>query len=332
MKEIWQIIIAISIMLGTARAQIENQFGRFENRAKEKTVIELEPNKLEIIPPVLEQVIDSNEYVVGPGDIFGVNIDAMENMYYNITVGPTGDLLIPGVGSENISGLILIKGIDILKHRINETFQNARIDISLINIRTFKVQIIGAVNNPGFAKISALTRLDEAIDVIEGLHRYADEKKILIKRTGENNIIVSLANYINTGSLNDNPILKEGDIVSVPYIEENKQQIYDTFKKMPVIVTGFVMEPGAINFFPGYSLQDYIGLAGGVSEIGNYSKAYLIRSGIKQAADLESIVLPGDQIFVPESTLNILFGKNSLLQTVTAFTSLVLTYLAIQSK
>ena len=50
----------------------------------------------------------------------------------------------------------------------------------------------------------------------------------------------------------DNPILKEGDIVSVPYIEENKQQIYDTFKKIPVIVTGFVMEPGAINFFPGY--------------------------------------------------------------------------------
>ena len=158
MKEIWQIIIAISIMLGIARAQIENQFGRFENRAKEKTVIELEPKKLEIIPPVLEQVIDPNEYIVGPGDIFGVNIDAMENMYFNITVGPTGDLLIPGVGSENISGLILIKCIDILKHRINETFQNARIDISLINIRTFKVQIIGAVNNPGFAKISALTK------------------------------------------------------------------------------------------------------------------------------------------------------------------------------
>ena len=332
MKEIWQIIIAISIMLGIARAQIENQYGRFENRAKEKTVIELEPKKLEIIPPVLEQVIDPNEYIVGPGDIFGVNIDAMENMYFNITVGPTGDLLIPGVGSENISGLILIKCIDILKHRINETFQNARIDISLINIRTFKVQIIGAVNNPGFAKISALTRLDEAIDVIEGLHRYADEKKILIKRTGENKIIVSLANYINTGSLNDNPILKEGDIVSVPYIKDNKQQIYDTFKNVPVIVTGFVMEPGAINFFPGYSLQDYIGLAGGVSEIGNYKKAFLIRSGKKQATDLESIVLPGDQIFVPESTLNILFGKNSLLQTVTAFTSLVLTYLAIQSK
>ena len=332
MKEIWQIIIAISIMLGIARAQIENQFGRFENRAKEKTVIELEPKKLEIIPPVLEQVIDPNEYIVGPGDIFGVNIDAMENMYFNITVGPTGDLLIPGVGSENISGLILIKCIDILKHRISDTFQNARIDISLINIRTFKVQIIGAVNNPGFAKISALTRLDEAIEVIEGLHRYADEKKILIKRTGENNIIVSLANYINTGSLNDNPILKEGDIVSVPYIEENKQQIYDTFKKIPVIVTGFVMEPGAINFFPGYSLQDYIGLAGGVSEIGNYNKAFLIRSGKKQATDLESIILPGDQIFVPESTLNILFGKNSLLQTVTAFSSLVLTYLAIQSK
>ena len=74
MKEIWQIIIAISIILGIARAQIENQFGRFKNRAKEKTVIELEPKILEIIPPVLELVIDPNEYVVGAGDIFGVNI------------------------------------------------------------------------------------------------------------------------------------------------------------------------------------------------------------------------------------------------------------------
>ena len=107
MKEIWHIMIAISIVSGTARAQIENQYGRFENRAKEKTVIELGPDKLEIIPPVLEQVIDPNEYIVGPGDIFGVNIDAMGNMYFNVTVGPTGDLLIPGVGSEKISGIIL---------------------------------------------------------------------------------------------------------------------------------------------------------------------------------------------------------------------------------
>ena len=99
MKDIWHIMIAISIVSGTARAQIENQYGRFENRAKEKTVIELAPDKLEIIPPVLEQVIDPNEYIVGPGDIFGVNIDAMENMYFNVTVGPTVDFLIPGVGS-----------------------------------------------------------------------------------------------------------------------------------------------------------------------------------------------------------------------------------------
>ena len=103
MKEIWHIMIAISIVTGIARAQIENQYGRFENRAKVKTVIELGPDKLEIIPPVLEQVIDPNEYIVGPGDIFGVNIDAMVNMYFNVTVGPTGDvwsvvLIAPGTG------------------------------------------------------------------------------------------------------------------------------------------------------------------------------------------------------------------------------------------
>ena len=334
MKKIWLTTIAISMILGTARAQKDKQFGRFDTRVEEKTVIEFEPTKSNIPPPVLEKPIEPKEYVVGPGDIFGININAVGNMYFTITVGPTGDLLIPGVGVENISGLILEKAIDILKERISETYQNTRSDISLTNIRTFKVQITGAVKNPGFVNIPAITRLDEAINEIGGLHRYADEKELIIKRKDGSGIKASLKNFVTTGSLDDNPILLEGDLISVSYLDDYKEieKTNITFKKVPVLVTGFVMNPGAINYFPGYSLQDYIGLAGGVSETGDFEKAFLIREGERKDADLNTIVLPGDHIFVPESTFNILFGKNSLLQTITTFSSLLLTYLAISSK
>ena len=43
MKKIWLTTIAISIILGTARAQKEKQFGRFDIRVEQKTVVDFEP-------------------------------------------------------------------------------------------------------------------------------------------------------------------------------------------------------------------------------------------------------------------------------------------------
>ena len=327
-------IIYIIVIMGCARAQIELNFGQFDTRVTDKSFLDNGDLKLNKPTIILEKSLDPNNYIIGPGDVFGININTMEKMFFPTTVGPVGDLLIPGVGPVLISGFNLKNSIQLIKDRISKTYNNADIGVSLIDLKTFKIQIYGAVINPGFAEIQATTRLDAAIEKLGGLHRYADEENISIISSKGAIAIISLKAYLIDGNLDNNPQLYEGDKINLPYLPShiNEFKTNVTFKRVPVLVTGFVNLPGPINYFPGYSVKDYIGLAGGVSELGNVKKVYLIRDDIKSKINNNEIVIPGDHIIVPEGTFSVLFGKNSFLQNLTALFSIISTYTIISDR
>ncbi len=327
-------IIYIIVIMGCARAQIELNFGQFDTRVTDKSFLDNGDLKLNKPTIILEKSLDPNNYIIGPGDVFGININTMEKMFFPTTVGPVGDLLIPGVGSVSISGVNLKNSIQLIKDRISNTYNNADIGVSLIDLKTFKIQIYGAVINPGFAEIQATTRLDAAIEKLGGLHRYADEENISIISSKGAIAIISLKAYLIDGNLDNNPQLYEGDKINLPYLPSHINEFKNnvTFKRVPVLVTGFVNLPGPINYFPGYSVKDYIGLAGGVSELGNVKKVYLIRNDIKSKINNNEIVIPGDHIIVPEGTFSVLFGKNSFLQNLTALFSIISTYTIISDR
>ena len=54
----------------------------------------------------------------------------------------------------------------------------------LMNIRHFKIQVVGAVISPGFATISSVERLTDAIKKSGGLNKYANEDNIIIENGG----------------------------------------------------------------------------------------------------------------------------------------------------
>ena len=328
-------ILNISLMMGVARAQGLSRFGQTDTRVQAKTFQDKNKESTLIRPTViLENTVDSKSYIVGPGDIFGVNINAIEKMFFSLAVGPAGDLLIPGVGSVSISGLNLETSIKYANERVSKTYKNAEVDVALLDLKSYKILVYGAVNNSGFAEIKATSRLSTAIDRLGGLHRYADEDKIVIITEDGEAKNISIKKYLNGGDLNHNPPLNEGDKIFVPFLKSHKKQMenYTTYKKVPVLVTGFVKKPGAINYFPGYNAKDYIGLAGGVNEMGNVKKAYLIRDEIRTNIDDNKIIIPGDHIIIPEGTFAVLFGKNSFLQNLTALFSIISTYTIISDR
>ena len=322
------------LIISSARAQSINKFGFFDTSTETNST----PLDNELISNnsfiALEKSVSPIDYIIGPGDILGININTMEKMFFSAPVGPAGDLLIPGVGSVQIAGLSLNSSITSIKNRILRTFKNADIDISLISLKSFKVQLFGALNEPGFATIQAFTRLDRAVSLAGGLHREADEERILIKNKNGDSNFVNIKYYLLNGDLNHNPILNEGDRVKVFFKpnSDSKSIIGLTIKKTPILVSGFVNTPGPLKYFPGYNVIDYIGLAGGISEIGSTRKIFLIRNSKKILISESELVLPGDQIHVPEGTFSVVFGKNSFLQNITALFSIISTYTVISER
>ena len=226
----------------------------------------------------LEQTIDPNKYIVGPGDEFGLNILTNINMTFPLKVTPTGDLFIPAVGIVHVAGSNLTDVIKLVKSFVHtQAYPGAKVDLVLINLRKFRVQIAGAVNKPGFIIANPRERLSDIVERAEGFHQLAREFSIEVKRMDGTRLTLNYLKFLRDGDLDDNPTFQEGDKITVPFGD---------MKTEGIVLRGAVEGSGydiiAPNEMLGYFLQR--------------------RVKFNKNADLESIVITrkrsGENIFV----------------------------------
>ena len=280
---------------------------------------------------VIESEIDPEKYILGPGDKIGLSIITSAKMAYVLTINPTGDLWIPDIGSIHISGI----NINSAKQKVSEYIQNyrfksAEVVLVILNIRHYKVQIVGAVLRPGFITVSSIDRLSDVIAKGGGLHKQADEENILISSILGQEIYFNLKEFQLNGKLSNNPVLKEGDVVEISYIDMNDGDILSaiTYNNNFVFVSGFVLRPSGHRFIPGYTINDYISLSGGVIDFGDKKNINIYRNGEKITLDDKYSLRPGDDINIPANIKYRMLGNMSALQTLTAMMTLFLTYQA----
>ena len=280
---------------------------------------------------VIETQIDPQSYILGPGDKIGLSIITSSNMAYILTIAPSGELWIPDIGPTHISGNNIPDAeIKVADYIHENRFKTADISLVLLNIRQFKIQVIGAVNSPGFINVSSIERLTDAIRKLGGLHKLADEDNISIQRVNSGEFNCSLKSFQLNGDLVNNPILKEGDVIRVDYNLEYSEELKAsiTHKQSLVFVTGFVLRPSGHKFIPGYSVNDYIAMSGGVTDFGSMKNLSINRNGELFSMDTMNYLEPGDQINIPANMKYRMLGNMSLLQTLTAMMTLYLTYQA----
>jgi protein involved in polysaccharide export with SLBB domain len=174
---------------------------------------------------VLEKVISPQEYIVGPGDVFEIDIILTKNINLELIVSPTGDILIPSIGKIKINGLTLEQAIELIIEKTNIVYPSAKVNVALVNLRSFKIQIAGAVVNPGFYKVTAISRLNELIELAGGFNQFAREFDIKVIRNNGQVETINIFNYRLEGDLKHNPTFLEGDQIIVPYGEPNTESI-----------------------------------------------------------------------------------------------------------
>ena len=69
------------------------------------TVPEVAPYRAQVKGTGLEGVVDPDQYIVGPGDIFVISIIGSNPYLIEAAVTPTGQLIIPEIGSVEANGL-----------------------------------------------------------------------------------------------------------------------------------------------------------------------------------------------------------------------------------
>lgn len=164
-------------------------------------------------------------YQLGAGDQIIVDIWGNSELNYRQIISPDGNIIISGVGPVYLNGLQIKEASAKLKRafsRIYSDLSSAQpgtfMRVSLGNIRSIQVNIMGEVVLPGTYTLSSFSSLFHALYSAGGVNRIGSLRDIKLIRGGKTISTVDVYEYLIKGESSGNITLREGDLVKVePY-------------------------------------------------------------------------------------------------------------------
>lgn len=225
--------------------------------------ISFEPN-LKLATPL--------NYVVGPNDQLNINVYGSSLVNWKLDVSPEGNINIPGVGNVNVASKTIEQATALIKSRLAANNyavgKGTTVQVTLGNIRSIQVIIIGQVAKPGTYTLPSLATVFNALYTAGGPNDNGSLRQIEIVR---NNRIVrhlDVYDFLVKGDQKNNITLQDQDIVRVPTYRTRVQ------------VVGEVKIPALFEVLPGESLDNIITYAGGFTD-----SAYTARIKVSQVSD-----------------------------------------------
>lgn len=171
------------------------------------------------LPPALAGPVDPKIYRVGPGDIFQIQVSGRVTRNWTLTVGPEGYLLIPSVGTSQVSGRTLAEARSDVIKLLQTRFRGVGVDMRLARPRTFQIYLTGQVNAPGPIQAIGSSRVADVLS--DGaLQGNGSRRRIEVTHTDGTREPVDLIVFGRTGDQSANPWLRDGDVISVPVATE----------------------------------------------------------------------------------------------------------------
>lgn len=243
------------------------------------------------------------DYIVGPSDELVIDIWGSSEQTYQIEVSPEGFIFIPNLGPINVSGFTIN---DLSKRIINRLTKiyagliarngrpaNTYAQVTLGNLRSIKVHVVGQVNNPATFTLSSLSTLFNALYYAGGPTKSGSLREIDLVRDGVSVATLDTYQYLR-GDRSQSLRLQDQDVVIVkPYLNR-------------ISLDGEIKQPAIYETKADENLGDLIAFAGGFTE-NAYSNFLTIKrnTGRDKAVvtikseEFDSFDLRGgDQIFV----------------------------------
>ncbi|MBN1905186.1 MAG: polysaccharide biosynthesis/export family protein [Deltaproteobacteria bacterium] len=160
-----------------------------------------------------------NAYKIGPGDILEIIVWNDTQLSRQVVVPPDCMVSYPLAGDINVMGITIAELETEMQERLKAYLPETPVTVSLIAANDLKIYVLGKVNKPGVFPVNLNTDVMQALAMAGGLSPFASDKKILIlrKEGGEQNKYIFNYSQVEKGdSLEQNIILKKGDVIVVP--------------------------------------------------------------------------------------------------------------------
>ncbi|PYM25207.1 MAG: hypothetical protein DMD78_07120 [Candidatus Rokuibacteriota bacterium] len=168
-------------------------------------------------PPVGVPV--ASDYVIGAEDLLQVSIWKNEAMSRTLPVRPDGKISLPLLHDIQAAGLTPLQLRDKIAAALGEFMPNPEVSVTVMEVKSYRVSVLGEVQKPGVLQLKAPTTVMEALALAGGFKDFASPSKIIIfRKDGSGQTQRLRFNYnraIGNGG-EENVSLKSGDVVVVP--------------------------------------------------------------------------------------------------------------------
>jgi polysaccharide biosynthesis/export protein len=169
------------------------------------------------VPPVGVPV--ASDYVIGAEDLLQVSIWKNEAMSRTLPVRPDGKISLPLLHDIQAAGLTPLQLRDKIAAALAEFMPNPEVSVTVMEVKSYRVSVLGEVQKPGVLQLKAPTTVMEALALAGGFKDFASPSKIIIFRKDGSGQTQRLRFNYNRAVGNggeENVSLKSGDVVVVP--------------------------------------------------------------------------------------------------------------------
>ena len=210
-------------------------------------------------------------YKLGPGDEVIIDIWGSNEATIRQTISPDGFINVPNLGLISLNGMTVKNADSYLRKKFGKIYpvdgENPESDIKLTlgNIRSIQVNILGEVAVPGTYSLSSLSTIYNALYCAGGVSDVGTLREIRLVRNKKTIATVDVYDFILNGNSSDDVKLQDGDVIIVaPY-------------KQLVDVAGKVKRPMVYEMKEGETVQNLIDYSGGFAGDAYKSNLRLIR-------------------------------------------------------
>jgi polysaccharide export outer membrane protein len=285
------------------------------------------------------------DYRVGPGDHIFLSVPQRPDLNRELVVSAQGEVNLPLVGGVLVRGMTADEIEARLLQSMREYYPSInRVDVSITQALSNVIFVTGDVKLPGKYSFAEPVNVWEAIREAGGPMPTATLSGVRVvtdRARGGTSFVVDVQAALDSGSVEDLPILKPGDTVLVPGQEETYTG------SAGVNVMGAVVKPGTYRLSGRGDLMSALLVAGGPNERADLGDVRLIRpagDGLAETRkiNLQRFIEKGDMESNPklQSGDTIAIGRKTftsddaalILSFISAIGTIVLLYYTIQNE
>jgi polysaccharide biosynthesis/export protein len=166
-----------------------------------------------------EVAVDGDQYVIGPEDVLYIHVWKEEAVTRTVPVRMDGKISLPLIQEVKAAGLTPLQLKEVLMRKFKEFIENPIVSVTVVEVNSYKVYVMGQVRNPGVHRLRSETTVTQIIVVAGGFTEWANQRKIMIVRKEdgrEKRIKVNYKKIMDSGNPNSDVVLKSGDTIIIP--------------------------------------------------------------------------------------------------------------------